>query len=207
MSATSNAGISRRSERQRDMTAEKMKPSAWRPLFHPFYLGFICEFLVKKACRFRRQSTRIELLRGDGPPSPRLRRTLFFWIPKEKWRRGPESNRRIEVLQTSALPLGYRALSRKAELAGKNEARKRRFILPQHFGGGARRPDALHLRPVCRIFGIILRSVVWSQVHWAQNGLCFFSWASVVRGPWPGAITVLRGRVKIFLRLLSYCSA
>ena len=26
------------------------------------------------------------------------------------WRRGPESNRRIEVLQTSALPLGYRAL-------------------------------------------------------------------------------------------------
>ena len=26
------------------------------------------------------------------------------------WRRGAESNRRIEVLQTSALPLGYRAL-------------------------------------------------------------------------------------------------
>ena len=26
------------------------------------------------------------------------------------WRRGPESNRRIEVLQTSALPLGYRAV-------------------------------------------------------------------------------------------------
>jgi hypothetical protein len=25
------------------------------------------------------------------------------------WRRGAESNRRIEVLQTSALPLGYRA--------------------------------------------------------------------------------------------------
>ena len=25
------------------------------------------------------------------------------------WRRGPELNRRIEVLQTSALPLGYRA--------------------------------------------------------------------------------------------------
>ncbi len=27
------------------------------------------------------------------------------------WRRGPESNRRIKVLQTSALPLGYRAHS------------------------------------------------------------------------------------------------
>ena len=46
----------------------------------------------------------------------------------DAWRRGPESNRRIEVLQTSALPLGYRAMSRKAELAGKNGARKRRFM-------------------------------------------------------------------------------
>ena len=27
-----------------------------------------------------------------------------------KWRRGAESNRRIKVLQTSPLPLGYRAL-------------------------------------------------------------------------------------------------
>ena len=27
------------------------------------------------------------------------------------WRRGPESNRRIKVLQTSPLPLGYRALN------------------------------------------------------------------------------------------------
>src|SRR2546422_10565842 len=28
-----------------------------------------------------------------------------------KWRRGSESNRRIKVLQTSPLPLGYRALT------------------------------------------------------------------------------------------------
>jgi hypothetical protein len=34
----------------------------------------------------------------------------------------------FSVLQTSALPLGYRALSRKAELAGKNGARKRRIM-------------------------------------------------------------------------------
>ena len=27
------------------------------------------------------------------------------------WRRGPGSNRRIKVLQTSPLPLGYRALA------------------------------------------------------------------------------------------------
>jgi hypothetical protein len=26
-----------------------------------------------------------------------------------EWRRGPESNRRVKVLQTSPLPLGYRA--------------------------------------------------------------------------------------------------
>jgi hypothetical protein len=30
----------------------------------------------------------------------------------EDWRRGSELNRRIEVLQTSALPLGYRAISK-----------------------------------------------------------------------------------------------
>ena len=29
---------------------------------------------------------------------------------QEVWRRGPGSNRRIKVLQTSPLPLGYRAL-------------------------------------------------------------------------------------------------
>jgi hypothetical protein len=32
-------------------------------------------------------------------------------ITRRVWRRGAESNRRIKVLQTSALPLGYRALS------------------------------------------------------------------------------------------------
>ena len=31
--------------------------------------------------------------------------------PKEEWRRGPESNRRIEDLQSPALPLGYRAIT------------------------------------------------------------------------------------------------
>src|SRR5579863_8743709 len=30
----------------------------------------------------------------------------------KSWRRGPGSNRRIKVLQTSPLPLGYRALAR-----------------------------------------------------------------------------------------------
>ena len=32
---------------------------------------------------------------------------------RENWRRGPGSNRRIKVLQTSPLPLGYRALGRR----------------------------------------------------------------------------------------------
>ena len=34
---------------------------------------------------------------------------------EEDWRRGAESNRRIKVLQTSALPLGYRATIGKIE--------------------------------------------------------------------------------------------
>jgi hypothetical protein len=39
-------------------------------------------------------------------------------MTEENWRRGPGSNRRIKVLQTSPLPLGYRALkSPHAQLA------------------------------------------------------------------------------------------
>ncbi len=33
-----------------------------------------------------------------------------FCLGWQSWRRGSESNRRIKVLQTSPLPLGYRAL-------------------------------------------------------------------------------------------------
>jgi hypothetical protein len=32
-------------------------------------------------------------------------------VIEKKWRRGSGSNRRIKVLQTSPLPLGYRALA------------------------------------------------------------------------------------------------
>ena len=39
------------------------------------------------------------------------------------WRRRPESNRRIKVLQTSALPLGYAATDR--EWSGKRESNPR----------------------------------------------------------------------------------
>jgi hypothetical protein len=42
----------------------------------------------------------------------------------EDWRRGPELNRRIEVLQTSALPLGYRAQIRGANLGSLAGRRK-----------------------------------------------------------------------------------
>ncbi len=41
------------------------------------------------------------------------------WRRGGSWRRGPESNRRIKVLQTSPLPLGYRALKRNSKPAGK----------------------------------------------------------------------------------------
>src|SRR6267142_2449130 len=38
---------------------------------------------------------------------------LCCYLGCKFWRRGSESNRRIKVLQTSPLPLGYRALSAK----------------------------------------------------------------------------------------------
>src|ERR1700689_4210405 len=47
----------------------------------------------------------------DTPVTPRSQWSITIcFITTYNWRRGPESNRRIEVLQTSALPLGYRAL-------------------------------------------------------------------------------------------------
>jgi hypothetical protein len=36
---------------------------------------------------------------------------MEIWDVNWSWRRGSESNRRIKVLQTSPLPLGYRALN------------------------------------------------------------------------------------------------
>ena len=39
------------------------------------------------------------------------KRRGWLELQQKDWRRGPDSNRRIEVLQTSALPLGYRATS------------------------------------------------------------------------------------------------
>jgi excisionase family DNA binding protein len=48
--------------------------------------------------------------KGKGRSGPSdLRNSLQH--SRKNWRRGSESNRRIEVLQTSALPLGYRALT------------------------------------------------------------------------------------------------
>ena len=45
---------------------------------------------------------------------PREDQRCCFWVFKDVfcWRRGAGSNRRIKVLQTSALPLGYRANAR-----------------------------------------------------------------------------------------------
>ena len=50
----------------------------------------------------------MQALLSDG----KLPESALTWLlcTKEDWRRGSESNRRIEVLQTSALPLGYRAV-------------------------------------------------------------------------------------------------
>jgi hypothetical protein len=58
--------------------------------------------------------------------------------PGKLWRRGAGSNRRIKVLQTSALPLGYRAANGKAPfqtvprrpLASQTQYRALKTILP-----------------------------------------------------------------------------
>ena len=47
------------------------------------------------------------------------------WRLTRVWRRGPESNRRIELLQSSALPLGYRAATREAGRCRIPETRAR----------------------------------------------------------------------------------
>jgi hypothetical protein len=39
--------------------------------------------------------------------------TVNRLLSEKVWRRGSESNRRIKVLQTSPLPLGYRAFTTK----------------------------------------------------------------------------------------------
>ena len=54
---------------------------------------------------------------GTYPGQPRTKRApdaksnAPLQIAEKLWRRGSESNRRIKVLQTSPLPLGYRALN------------------------------------------------------------------------------------------------
>src|ERR1700691_1472079 len=53
-------------------------------------------------------------LSGRTPNSVELKRVESD--TRKGWRRGPESNRRIKVLQTSPLPLGYRALSLKLQI-------------------------------------------------------------------------------------------
>jgi hypothetical protein len=49
---------------------------------------------------------------------------------RENWRRGWESNPRIKVLQTSPLPLGYRASTRTTSIT-KLQARFSPELLPQ----------------------------------------------------------------------------
>ena len=47
----------------------------------------------------------------EGKRSWGRRPTCLIGIVRNAWRRGSESNRRIKVLQTSPLPLGYRAFT------------------------------------------------------------------------------------------------
>ena len=64
---------------------------------------------------------------GRGFEGRRHTRGPIRAAKRQAWRRGPELNRRIEVLQTSALPLGYRAEPQeRRKLQQKIWPRKRR---------------------------------------------------------------------------------
>jgi hypothetical protein len=74
------------------MTADKL-------LFTP---GLLTTSATVKAAMLRDAASRDRLRCKKRVISSKLLRI---------WRRGPGSNRRIKVLQTSPLPLGYRALA------------------------------------------------------------------------------------------------
>jgi hypothetical protein len=54
----------------------------------------------------RIQIHRVAAISSTVPFEPRCELVIGY---RKEWRRGSESNRRIKVLQTSPLPLGYRA--------------------------------------------------------------------------------------------------
>jgi hypothetical protein len=49
----------------------------------------------------------------------------WIHLPRRVWRRGSESNRRVKVLQTSPLPLGYRAWPHHSRAYGLDLSRSR----------------------------------------------------------------------------------
>ena len=65
------------------------------------------------------------------------------------WRRGPELNRRIEVLQTSALPLGYRALLGMRKVARQSRHRKPKHDPPPRFRTAVPGSDARSADTAC----------------------------------------------------------
>ena len=75
-----------------------------------------------------------------------------FTFRGKNWRRGSELNRRIEVLQTSALPLGYRALRREGwTLQEKNPRARPDSKSPQPTGAReAKAPRPLDSPPASR---------------------------------------------------------
>ncbi len=87
------------------------RPSLLTPVFCPPPAEFMSPF-----CPPERESAPFSTIHHDGgrnrhtgPRRPSVQKTLYLF--GENWRRGPGSNRRIKVLQTSPLPLGYRALA------------------------------------------------------------------------------------------------
>src|SRR5208282_5816361 len=71
--------------------------------------SIFCDLGRSSVCDVRSQ---IEVRKRHSlPRGGRFGRAVMRCVGTKCWRRGSESNRRIKVLQTSPLPLGYRARS------------------------------------------------------------------------------------------------
>ena len=73
----------------------------------------------------------------EGDVEPELDETLFHLQMGARERRRTESNRRMEVLQTSALPLGYGA--RESEKLNVHAAGRTSLISASVFPSGSRK--------------------------------------------------------------------
>ena len=68
-----------------------------------------CQTRSRSRLRQKKQKASDEKKGGNSSEAVRNKYGLLLGLGRNSWRRGSESNRLIEILQTSAFPLGYHA--------------------------------------------------------------------------------------------------